>query len=241
MQTHLIADSSTKRLSRCGFSLVEMLVVIAIMSILMTAGAIGLNSLNGKGVTAGVSTAEAVFAEARTLAVSRGVNVRVLIAKDLTNNPQENLRRMLIVSERLDDTGRPIKGNWEINNRGVLLPDKVFFSQDYSRKDVSDGTGGVGSIEEVPSLPDVKPAFLGSYFYYEFNSEGICVTPSTSFVIASGIRSPSTPTAKPRVSVSSGLKDFGGFVVWRNGSTSIYRSPDQISNNIKTIASGSEF
>ena len=42
-----------------------MLVVIAIMSILMTAGAIGLGGMGGKGVTSGIATAESLFAEAR--------------------------------------------------------------------------------------------------------------------------------------------------------------------------------
>ncbi|MGA0854875.1 MAG: prepilin-type N-terminal cleavage/methylation domain-containing protein, partial [Luteolibacter sp.] len=50
-----------------AFTLVELLVVIAIMSILMTAGAIGLGGIGGKGVTSGVASAEALFDEARSL------------------------------------------------------------------------------------------------------------------------------------------------------------------------------
>ena len=57
-----------------GFTLVEMLVVIAIMSILMTAGAIGLSGMGGKGVTSGVASAESLFDEARSMAIGERTN-----------------------------------------------------------------------------------------------------------------------------------------------------------------------
>jgi prepilin-type N-terminal cleavage/methylation domain-containing protein len=223
-----------------GFSLVEMIVVIAIMSILMTAGAIGLSNIGGKGVANGVSTTEMLFSEARTIAQGQGTRARVLIAKDLTNAPSENLRRIIIVYEKLDDEGKPIQNEWVISSRGALLPDDVYFSQEYSKKDVTSGDDGTGSIEEMPSLPNVKRAYEGSYFYYEFNSEGVCTTPGTSFVIGSGKRNNQSPGARPRV-IASAKKDFGGFVVWRNGNTSTFRSPTQISSAIDQIKSGAEF
>jgi hypothetical protein len=79
----------------------------------------------------------------------------------------------------------------------------------------------------MPSLPNAKAAFAGSYYYYEFNAEGICTTPGASFVVGAGARPVNKPEDKPRVT-SSAARDFGGFVVWRNGSTSMFRSPDQM-------------
>ena len=67
-----------------AFTLIEMLVVIAIMSILMTAGAIGLGGMGGKGVTSGVASAESLFDEARSIAVGQQTRARVMVAKDLT-------------------------------------------------------------------------------------------------------------------------------------------------------------
>ena len=55
-----------------AFTLVEMLVVIAIMSILMTAGAIGLSGVGGKGVTSAVASSESVR---RSTAVVRTVDL----------------------------------------------------------------------------------------------------------------------------------------------------------------------
>lgn len=221
-----------------AFTLVELLVVIAIMSILMSAGAIGLGSMGGKGVTSGVAAAESLFDEARSVAVGQRTRARVLVAKDLTNNPADNLRRLVIAAAELD----PVTGlekspeSWVVVSRGVVLPDQIFFSQDYSKKDQSDSTG---TLDEM-TLKGAKAAYEGDYFYYEFNSEGICTTPGAGFVIGSGSRGVTKTADKPRVN-SSGKSDFGGFVVWRNGRTSAFRSPAQIASGIDSLNPGATF
>ena len=220
-----------------GFTLVEMLVVIAIMSILMTAGAIGLGGMGGKGVTSGVASAESLFDEARSIAVGQRTRSRVLIARTLTNNPSENLRRMIIVSEALNPTtGLPVSNSWVISSRGVVLPDQVFFSQDFSKR--SNDSGGDLPTE---ALTTGKATYAGTYYYYEFNAEGICTTPGASFVIGAGARNGASATDLPKTT-AAGKRDFGGFVVWRNGRTSAFRSPEQISNGkVMTLSSGSTF
>ena len=222
-----------------GFTLVEMLVVIAIMSILMTAGAIGLSGMGGKGVTSGVASAESLFDEARSIAVGQKTRSRVLISKTLTNAPADNLRRIMVVSAEIDPiTGLEKSGPvWVMSSRPLLLPDQVYFSQEFSKKDQNAGSG---AIEEMDLTTGVKASFQGKYFYYEFNSEGICTTPGAGVVIGSGARGVNSSADKPRVT-SSGRKDFGGFVIWRNGRTSLFRSPDQISGSISSLATGSQF
>jgi prepilin-type N-terminal cleavage/methylation domain-containing protein len=216
-----------------GFTLVEMLVVIAIMSILMTAGAISLGGTSGKGVTSGVASTEALFDEARTFAMSNQIRTRVLVAKSLKNNPADNLRRILVATEK--DAS---KNTWNLSSRGLLLPDQVFFSQNYSRDDKD----GSGNFSKEMNLADAKSSYVGNYYYYEFSGDGVCTTPGASFVVGSGTRglTASALAGPPKVTASA-IRDFGGFVVWRNGSTSLFRSPEQISTKFKSITAGSTF
>ena len=253
-----VAQKHHSRRPILGFTLVEMLVVIAIMSILRTAGAIGLGGMGGKGVTSGVASAESMFDEARATATGKRLRTAVLVAKTLTNNSSEDLRKIVVVTEEIDRVANsPTLGQaknptsatptWELSSRGVVLPDQTFFSREYSKKDHS----GSGAIDEVTdsNIKDsngvtLKPAspFKGSYYIYEINSEGICKTPGASFVIGAGSRvlSKSATVSAPRVT-SAGVRDFGGFVIWRNGGTSVFRSPEQINTDLKSIKAGDDF
>lgn len=215
-----------------AFTLVEMLVVIAIISILMTVGSIGISSMGGKGVTSGVATAEALFDEARATAVGRNLRSCVLVAKTLTNKPDEDLRRIIVAYEETNADGTPrnpssATPNWVLSSRGVVLPEQTFFSQQFSRKDHQSG----GALEEITDskIVAVKGAYRGNWFIYEFNSQGIIKTPGASFIIGSGGRNLSKPstTSAPRVTAAA-KRDFGGFVIWRNGRTSVFRSPEQM-------------
>jgi len=250
---------SASRLRSSGFTLVEMLVVIAIMSILMTAGAIGLGGMGGKGVTSGVASAESLFDEARATAVGKNLRSCVLVAKTLTNNTSDDLKRIVVAYEETEKTATsPNFGgakdptnpnpNWEISNRGVVLPDQTFFSSKFSKKDHAAGTGAISEITDAKikdssgaALKTTSP-FKGTYFIYEFNSSGICKTSGASFVIGAGARNlTKTSTAQPPKVTSAGKRDFGGFVVWRNGRTSVFRSPAQISSDIQSLGTGKEF
>jgi prepilin-type N-terminal cleavage/methylation domain-containing protein len=237
-----------------AFTLVEMLVVIAIIAILMAAGSIGLSGMGGKGVTSGVATAESLFDEARTTAVGRNLRACVLIAKSLDNNSSEDLRRIVVAYQETRADGTPVETDpssnpkWILSSRGTVLPDQTFFSEQFSRKN---HTAGSGSIDEVSasqlldisggSLKSTSP-YKGSFYKYEFNSQGICSTPGASFIIGTGTRtlSKKASEAPPRV-MASARRDFGGFVIWRNGRTSVFRSPDQMGSGIKSIQSGKTF
>jgi len=206
-----------------GFTLVEMLAVVLIISVLLTLGAVGINKLTtGKGVTTGISNVQALFEEARSIAVGKGTKARVLVDKN--SDGDTYLRRFLVVYQDLDPaTGQPKDPEtWVLSSRGVTLSEGVYFSQKFSKKDQDGG----GQLDEMSLVQNdtVKKDFVGDYFYYEFNREGLCSSPGASFVLGAGAR---PRGQEPRVSGSS-KRDFGGFVVWRNGRLSSFRGPDHI-------------
>lgn len=219
--------------SRAGFTLVELLVVILIITVLLTVGAAGFRNAGGKGVSTALPSTEAIFDEARSVAVGKGTRSRVLIDVDDPGSESNYLRRMFVVFEEIDDSGEPIVDSWKLAGKAYIFPPKTYFSRVYSRKNHRAGSGGLDTMRlsgrDVPSL---YRSSGDGYVYYEFNAEGICTTGlsgvdynAPSFVIANGARGRGDRT--PRTT-SDGRRDFGGFVIWRNGATSVFRNPTQI-------------
>lgn len=101
------------------------------------------------------------------------------------------------------------------------MPDQTYFSRQFSTKDHN---GAGGQLEQM-SLSNVNRSFQGEYLYYEYNGEGICATPGASFIIGAGARNVGDPQP---VVTGSAKRDFGGFIVWRNGRTSTFRNPEQM-------------
>ena len=202
-----------------GFTLIEVLTVIAIISILMTAGAIGLGNLTaGKGTSSAIATCESLFEEARTIAISKRCKARVLIDIDDPANTNY-LRRVVISHEKINPDGSvDTTGEWVISSRGYTMPSGTFFSQIYSKED----GGGDIKTENIPA--SVSNEYQGDYASYEFNGEGIFKYPGASFIIAAGVR---PINAEPKTTKGA-ERDFAGFVIWRNGRTSTFRSPDQM-------------
>jgi Tfp pilus assembly protein FimT len=200
--------------------MIELLVVILIISLLLTLGAVGLRGIGGKGVTTAVTTTEAVFDEARSIAVGKGTRARVLIDVNDINDLNNYKRRILLAYEQLNEQGEPEKDQWILASRAVMLPERTYFSQEFSKKEHEKGTG---DLEEM-TLTTGKTLVDGKYLVYEFNSEGICLTPGASFIIGTGVR----PDGQEPRATGEGKRDFAGFVVWRNGRTSLFRGPDEI-------------
>lgn len=210
-----------------AFTLVEMLVVITIITVMLTVGALGLRNLSkSSGVSASLPIAESIFAEARAIAIGKGTRARVLIHGTNDRNDELHrerfLRYLAVAYEELDNDGRP-SGRWVVASRGSNLPEGVFY---------------VNSLSESNGAPDVSTMTITlpgnsstNCFYYEYNSEGMMSDPVISgnnvprFVVRAGSL---PPGSNEPIASSSGKKNIGGFVVWRTGRTSVFRHPSQI-------------
>ncbi len=211
-----------------AFTLVEMLVVISIITAMLTIGALGLKNLSkASGVSASLPVAEAVFAEARSIAIGKGTKTRVLIHgennKDDKYHRERFLRYMVVAYEELDKDGKP-SGKWKLAARGTSLSKGVYFDKKLSERNAP-------TIEKMTiTLPGNSST---SCYYYEFNPEGLITSPAISgnkvprFVVRSGSL---PPGADEPISTGDMKRNIGGFVIWRSGRTSLFRHPDQIEN-----------
>lgn len=207
-----------------GFSLVEVLTVIAIIAVLMAAGAIGLGNLRaGKGTSSAIASCESLFEEARTIAVSKSCKSRIMV--DARAGQKTHLRRVVVVHQEIVN-GAPVADSWILASRGYEMPQGTFFSQEFSKG--KDGSGSVTTSTMSLKNDTGKDMtdYNGDYYIYEFNGEGIFDAAGASFVIGAGTPPKGTPP-KPKTT-SAEARDFAGFVIWRNGRTSTYRNPSQI-------------
>lgn len=217
--------NSASHSHRGGFTLLELLVVIAIISLVLAMGVGVGRNMTGGGVSTASAQAEALFNEARAIAVGSCRLSRVLIDVNDTNS-ETYLHRIAIVAQILDKKGQPLPDQWELTGGELMLPTRVYCSREFSRKDFVGGTGALDAMQFTEGV------YEGTFAYYEFNSEGICTSGLTTdgsytapaFVLGRGVRDPG---GEPRT-IADGRRDFCGFVIWRNGSTSVFRDPGQI-------------
>lgn len=238
MKTPNLSQTFASARFRGGFTLVEMLAVIAVMTILMTAGIVGMKSASSnKGPSAGIAIADSLLEEARTLAQARGTNTRLYIHAEYVpvanrktgaqaREGKRYLSYMAVAYAELDDDRRPTD-KWIIDEQGVQLPEDTYFHPELSGRD--------GALVEEASvdLPGRANSSVNCY-YYEFNPQGRLVSPDADgesstarFVVAGGILPEGTgdPLPIPR---RAGERNYAGVVIWPTGRTSLIRDFDEL-------------
>ena len=132
------------------------------------------------------------------------------------------LRQMMVIYKEVDQATGGSTDNWVRASRATFLPERVYYSANLSQRD----RNGSGTMDVASHVLDGDSASAVDCYYYEFNAEGICQTPGAAFVCVEGAL-PKGATEP----VLGGKRDMAGFVVWRNGRTSVFRGPDHIEGN----------
>lgn len=182
-----------------AFSLVELLTVIGIITVLAGAGTVALRDA-GKSVQSATNAASSLFNLARTEAILRRTEVRVVVDTNFQPASPENfLRRLAVVARKAD-------GTWEMVTRWTALPGNSFFHEQLS------ATHG---IEEMPGIPG------GRLAYFSFRPNGQAASSRSQFILAAGEQREGRFQEK-------GENQRAGFFVHRLGRLSFFQSPSEI-------------
>lgn len=151
-----------------GFTLIELLVVIALIAVLSAGlGIVLTGGDTGTRLRGAEAQASGIFTAARTQAVLRQTEARVLIARD-SNSYEHHLRFLGVVYEDPENAG-----SWIATSDGTLLPDGIYFWSVRSR--------GFGVMTlEFPRREAVSEGGGTDWYYYAFNAKGEMLDPSGS-------------------------------------------------------------
>ena len=221
------------RFYAAAFSLLELLVVISIIAVLMTIGSYGIKNFSkASGVSAAIPIAQGVFSQARSLAIEKCTNTRVMMHADNRTdslNRERNLRYMVVQYLDTKDTEVTTDDEWVTASKGVKLPEGVYYSLSLSNRSTAPNPGQSSGALPGGAVQNCRT--------YEFNSQGIITSPPPTNGTAYGndvprfvIRAGSLPpgATEPIPASGAGERNVGGFVIWKNGRTAVFRHPDQV-------------
>jgi len=195
-------------ISRSGFTLVELLIVMFMMVLLLGIGgmSLGRNS-NTQGLNNAVSTVEGLIFQARAVAMG-GKGARLCIHNDISD--LENYRRQIVILEDVSDVDSDTP-EWSPTSRSVYLSQGIYIDDNLTVPN----SGELGTFGTDGSVPfTLKQS--ASALYLEFNSLGICkdgndaVPGATVAIIEGAIRGEELVQKDEKKAA---------IVVWRNGTS----------------------
>lgn len=238
-------SSSHEKQAR-GFSLLELLVVVAIMSIMLTFAA---NMLRGsdkaKGVQAGVDLLKSALIQAQDIAKGRATWTRVVIpfvpeeAQSLNSLHLKYAAVMVWEPDNPMDMEMKPMGNdqeWKIDGRGYEFPSGIYLSPDLTqtKRDPNIRDSGQPMKSKVVNAKLSKAAPLPCY-YIEFDRMGRMTWPrgATRIILISGVaREDGSLVPDPVDSRDKLPAQAGGLMIFPTGQMSSLKNRYQIFSDL---------
>lgn len=204
-------DPATSRLG--GFSLIELLVVMAIIAILSSLGMVAFSNIGrGSGVRGAADLAASLALSARVEAMSYGHGS--LLVVDNGTNAGQKWRRFAVFRY----TNTPVEGspmsNAVLIGKPVVLQQGVFFRPDDSTITTNTATMNLPPRDQPTEV-----------YYVKFAGDGqLAGSSGVKLIFGGGIAEASgTPTFP--ASMNAGRQ---GFLLRKNGRPAFYQTPEQI-------------
>ena len=222
-------------MNRRGFTILELLVVLAVMGVMIGALGFSFVGVNQSNLGDAQRSLISLLQKARSLAVSNSVESRIIVMAD-SMDPDKYLRKVMLICQDKNNTKY-----WKIVEDDFNLPDDIWFVsgelipdlQDWpseakclwsgieegeefklSSKSIQSGEKGIKVLEETE---DGQP-----FFYISCNSRGTFVSQSfpqmPRLVVAKGKQLPNTSgvitplLSDARALAGLQIQPFGGFL-----------------------------
>jgi len=223
----------TKDCRRGGVTLTELLVVVGLIAVLATFVGISLGGREGVGLSSGQRIAASMFRSAKSVAVMRQTEARVIIYAD-DEDDKKRLRFMGIVYHAdTNDDGTP--DDWLPANNGIYLPEGIYYlpaSGDQPAYLLEDSQVG-GTFRRSDSVGSGTynfPAESGpgeTFFEYEFNPNGTTQNSGDSVVLAAGELQSSAGGTGTDIVLTNPFQ-VSGFILRKLGNVTLFTDYDDI-------------
>ena len=204
-----ISNRQTKRPPALGFSLLELLVVMAIIVILCGMGVMAFNAIGrGGSVRGAVDVGTSLATAARIEAMSHGLGAELVI--DNGTNAETKWRRLAVF--RIEpDPSNATNTLTNLAGRPTLLPNGVFFLTNYASGYTTNTTHTLSGSQTTPTL------------VFKFNGVGHLENPGR-LIFGGGMGNPDGTVTIPEA-LKAGMR---GFMLPRNGRPMHYQTVEQI-------------
>ncbi len=217
MRGPYISARSPEEWRNRGFTLVEMLVVLALLGILATLVVGGVQNTDFVKLRSAQDMLISQTQAARSLALAKNTASRLLI--DAGSDEENGRRRLALASLSQEEPGK-----WEVAAIPVRLPEATAFLADDGETPASTGGGSASPPGKLSGSSLIGPESLKQtdWFFIEFDSAGTCEDSAGAILIVGSVRHDGSRWVRKSVEMIRGV------MLRRSGYAGVFADPAHI-------------